>query len=1082
MQMFDIAGLRARSAVPIALLFLLSQGCIADPTQPDVPDSGAPPVPPADGGAPPVDGGAPPPPPVLPPFLSADEPRYYFGEEEEEEEEEEETVPGTMPVLQEEYVQYHLLPDGMLVNLRSSRGLQIIDMSNAAQPAVVGRLSLDANPSRLLVTGNHAILLASQRQRGKRVDVGLGIAEEDVGFIYLVDLSDRTAPRVVDTFIHEGYSGNPILADRNGQPFLYMIRDVTRRFGNGDGSVTPRSVRMLDSYRITDDSLVAVAQLELPATSQFVRPQSDVVLVARGPLGFDQPSEISIIDISASDGSITQRGTVAVAGQVESRHHMDLRNGMLRVFSGPTLFEVASHLQIWNATDLDAPILADEETFGGDGELYGAMLLEDRAFATTYDPASPVDPFHAFTIDGAGNITQRSEFVVPEWNDLFHPVLGDTRMIGVNIDAPDWNPELATVSLYDITDPANPSPLVARVEVSGEGVGNALASASWKYEALTVHENSVNVQAPTGEIETGLLLLPFESDWFENNRVHHQHGAQMFTFSSTTITRRGLLLHSPFRPNNFHGEVGNVVGSLSRTELTLSDLGDVDQPTELGRVELMPEYSDILSYGAHRVRLKDPLGSSQLYQLHQPLEVQVISSAEDADLALPVASFQLPFGSEIFKVGESLLAAVRTGFDGLTRITIYDLADPRQPRQTGHLDISAIPNLPTWSQRGEARPAIYAVGNALVLLDQHRHDETDEAGNTECRTTLTQEITCAGQVGCTYAAGEQACYDDAEGAQFCEGGFARCTDHGNGDSTCEPRAADELEGVTPNTSCGPVVRYRSWRQLELHVVVLTDPASPALLDPILMSPEHDAVSVLAHGSELYVSTRVPLAAPADPRPHAAYYLTRIDLSQPAQPVVDPAISVPGELISVQGGTLLMRDAVWGQQFIETALAQIRIVGGHALLERYHRFVERSVGNVVADDTGLVAAKHGQVWGRPWYHAVGAFDDTLILMRMGPAPSPPGADVPGFDVLSEKAVEHGPDPFLLAEQRLFLRHYDALQIIDVSSPALPVPRATFLTNGDFSDPLLENGELLLAAGTSGILQIDLDTDNLLDATP
>jgi hypothetical protein len=1082
--MFGIAGLRTRSAVPVALLFLLGQGCIADPTQPDVPDSGAPvPVPPADGGAPPVDGGAPPPPPVLPPFLSADEPRYYsLGEEEEEEEEEEETVPGTMPVLEEEYAQYRILPDGMLVNLRSSRGLQIIDMSNAAQPVVVGRLSLDANPSQLLVTGNHAIVLANQRQRGKRVDVGLGIAEENVDMIFLVDLSDRTAPRVVDTLIYEGSGWDAILADRNGQPFLYMIRSVTRRFQNGDGSVRAQFLRMIDSYRISDDSLVAVAQLELPATTEYVRLQSDVVLVARLTPGLGQPSEISIIDISASDGSITQRGTVAVAGQVESPHHMDLRNGMLRAFSGPTLFEVASHLQIWNATNLDAPILVDEETFGVDGELYGTVLLEDRAFATTYDPASPVDPFHAFTIDGAGNITQRSEFVVPEWNDLFHPVLGDTRMIGVDIDAPDWNPELATVSLYDITDPANPSPLVARVEVSGEGVGNALASASWKYEALTVHENSVNVQAPTGEIETGLLLLPFESDWFENNRRHHQHGAQMFTFSSTTITRRGLVLHSPFRPRNFHSEVGNVVGNLSRTELTLSDLGDVDQPTELGRVELMPEYSDILSYGAYRVRLKDPRGLSLLYQLHQPLEAQVISSAEDANLALPVASFQLPFGSKIFKVGESLLAAVRTGADGLTRIRIYDLADPRQPRQTGQLDISAIPNLPTWSQRGEVRPAIHAVGNALVLLDQHAHDEVDETENTECRTTLTQEITCAGQVGCTYAAGEQTCFDDGEGTQFCEGGFARCTDHGNGDSTCEPRAADELEGVTPNTFCGPVARYRNWRQLELYVVDLTDPAAPTLRDSILMSPEHHAVSVLAHGSEFYVSTTVPFAAPADPRPHVAYYLTRIDLSEPAQPVVDPAISVPGELISVQGDTLLMRDAVWGQQFIETALAQIRIVGGHALLERYHRFVERSVGNVVADDTGLVAAKHGQVWGRPWYHAVGAFDDTLILMRMGPAPSPPGADVPGFDVLSENAVEHSPDPFLLAEQRLFLRHYDALQIIDVSNPALPVPRATFLTNGSFSNPLFENGELLLAAGTYGIVQIDLDTDNLLDATP
>jgi hypothetical protein len=45
------------------------------------------------------------------------------------------------------------------------------------------------------------------------------------------------------------------------------------------------------------------------------------------------------------------------------------------------------------------------------------------------------------------------------------------------------------------------------------------------------------------------------------------------------------------------------------------------------------------------------------------------------------------------------------------------------------------------------------------------------------------------------------------------------------------------------------------------------------------------------------------------------------------------------------------------------------------------------------------------------------------------------------------------------------------------------RGTFFqANGVLSNPLCENGELLVAAGSWGILQIDLDTDNLLDATP
>jgi hypothetical protein len=177
--------------------------------------------------------------------------------------------------------------------------------------------------------------------------------------------------------------------------------------------------------------------------------------------------------------------------------------------------------------------------------------------------------------------------------------------------------------------------------VSGEGVGNALASAAWSYEAISVHENRVNVQAPTGEIETGMVLLPFESSWYENGR-QQQQGAQIFTFSCSTVTRRGLLLHSPFRPGNFYSEAIGALGYLSYEELTLSDHGDVGQPDDLGRVELMPEYSDILSYGDYRVRLKEPLGAFQIFSPNKQLEVQVISSEEPADSAWPVSSFQLP--------------------------------------------------------------------------------------------------------------------------------------------------------------------------------------------------------------------------------------------------------------------------------------------------------------------------------------------------------------------------------------------------------------------------------------------------------
>ena len=525
------------------------------------------------------------------------------------------------------------------------------------------------------------------------------------------------------------------------------------------------------------------------------------------------------------------------------------------------------------------------------------------------------------------------------------------------------------------------------------------------------------------------------------------------------------------------------MGSLSGEELTLSDLGDLDHPDEIGRVELTPEYADILSYGDHRVRLKTPVGGFLWYMPDRPLEVQVIASAEPADDATPVASFPVPHGSMLVKVGASLLAAVENRYGEPTSITIYDLADPHQPLQVGRLVTEDVPYLPTWVQRGQVRPAIHAIGNALVLVHQRQHDVLDESVmGTVCYTSLTQDVPCAGQVGCTYAAGEQTCHDYGEGTLFCTGGFARCTDHGDGESTCEARAASELEGAVPNTRCEPASPSRSWRQLELFVVDLSDPAAPALVDSIPMPPEHEAMSVLAHGSDFYVSTRVPVVVPGNPRPYAAYYLTRVGLSDPAQPAVASAVNVPGDLLAVHEGRLLMRHPRWGQQFIETALAQIRIIDGYVSLQRYHRFDDRSVGNVVVDDTGLMAAQHSNVWRRPWYDPSGAFDDKLTLMRITRTLPPMHAGILGFDVLSENALERRPEPYLLAGQRLLLRLYGGLAVIDVSDPAAPVARAFFQAKGALSHFALDNRELLIAAGQYGVLQLDLDADNLLDATP
>ncbi|HWN70143.1 MAG TPA: hypothetical protein VNM90_21035, partial [Haliangium sp.] len=601
--------------------------------------------------------------------------------------------------------------------------------------------------------------------------------------------------------------------------------------------------------------------------------------------------------------------------------------------------------------------------------------------------------------------------------------------------------------------------------------------------AATVLENAASELAATGELETGLVLLPFNSHWSEGGKYQYLAGVQIFTFSSSTITRRGIMVDGDIR-RSFPASSGGIVANLANFELSLFDRSRLSGPAELGRLELAPIYLEILSYGDYRVRLKDLRAPYVSGKPQPPYEVQVISSDEPADSAEPVARFEVPEGTSIFKASDSLLVTVLHTSDNSappfriqTTITTYDLSDPRAPRQLGQVVTSKLPSTAwTWRQGDRRQPTFHVVGDSLVFLSPIDRVSEGDFGLV-CKTEIWDNIPCAGEAGCTYPAGAQTCYDFGPGTQFCEGGFAQCTYHGDGQSTCEPRQPDEL-GVELQTYCEDAMQTRRWTQLDIHLVDVSNPAAPALVQPITLPAGHEALSVLVQGSALHVNTKVPVTVAGDPRPHARHFTTRIDLSTPAQPVVGAPVNVPGEPFAVQGNKLLTRDKVWGAHFAETAVARVVLASDNVLLQRYHRFFDRSVSGVVAGDDGLIAVKHSQAWGRDWGN--GPFSDALTLMRSSSSGGGQSQGALGFDVLSQSALSAEPRLQGIAADRLFLT-YAGMQVIDVSNPVAPVARAIYsVAPVELDEAIIEDGVLLVPAQARGIEEIDLDAENLASA--
>ena len=102
--------------------------------------------------------------------------------------------------------------------------------------------------------------------------------------------------------------------------------------------------------------------------------------------------------------------------------------------------------------------------------------------------------------------------------------------IGVN----DETSRTLAVSLYDITVLTNPEPLIAREQVE---FGGGWSEARWDHRAFSVLEDAVEIKSPDGVEETGLVLLPFQG--WDDTRETYVSGVQIFTFSETTLTRRG---------------------------------------------------------------------------------------------------------------------------------------------------------------------------------------------------------------------------------------------------------------------------------------------------------------------------------------------------------------------------------------------------------------------------------------------------------------------------------------------------------------------------------------------------------------
>ncbi len=303
---------------------------------------------------------------------------------------------------------YRLLSEGKILNLNNYRGLQVIDFDDLASPRIVGRAEMSGWPVELYVIGSRAVVLLNDWRGyyGSRYDsVITGVSG---GLVLTVDLSDPANPKITDQEHMPGSIKTSRLVRGSNSTTLYVAAEY---YGNLNDDWSMHTT--VKSFDLSGDTIKARTELSLGGYVTDIQATPTRLLVAHGNSNWwrsGQGSKVSIVDISSLDGTMYAGAEVEVKGQVFSQFNMDMHKDVLRVVSGSRWGSSNSnYIQTFDAKDINDVKLIDEASFGDGENLHATLFRGNKAFFVTY---FQVDPFHAFEITDAGQVTEKSEFIV----------------------------------------------------------------------------------------------------------------------------------------------------------------------------------------------------------------------------------------------------------------------------------------------------------------------------------------------------------------------------------------------------------------------------------------------------------------------------------------------------------------------------------------------------------------------------------------------------------------------------------------------------------------------------------------------
>ncbi len=572
-----------------------------------------------------------------------------------------------------------VIGDRMYV-LSRYRGLVVVNLEDTSSPYIEGSVQVLGDPVSMYVLDFLGFVIVSNAP-------SLDGTGQYSGMMYIVDLLDNSAPRVVKTVELTGY---PVDSRRVGEVIYVVSNEYSYNWGPwfGGGMLDTGDMiidEAVEEPDIPDDEGPKTFVTSIAFTDPLTMGQRDKVVID-GDAGMIHSSAFEIyipqpnydyadpttrfvyVDISDPKGDVEVRGTITLPGLLKDRFQMDHYKGTFRVVtqkwpSGQRWNELPmSTLYIVDARDPDHLKRISSLLIDDSGNLMATRFAGERAY-TIHLPRT-IDPLDVIDLSDPSDPKLTDILELPGWVEHMEVIGYSIIAIGVDDTGEDgWK---VSISLFDVTDASN-AILQERIVI---GDGYTYSSANYDPKALTVLEDEE------------LILIPFNS--YGRERYHGQmNGVQIIDFDleEGTLEEKGTIISD----DNVERTrwMNDAVVTMSQRMVMAVDVSDLDSPEVLGRVELASNVADAFFADEKLVTLIEP------YYGDTGGSIRVSSPSSPHMVISEFGPEGLEFTQMKRDGNDVYIKGIRQGGDAppVSELYRYDLTDPMDPVEYSSISI-----------------------------------------------------------------------------------------------------------------------------------------------------------------------------------------------------------------------------------------------------------------------------------------------------------------------------------------------------------------------------------------------------------